>query len=52
MASRSRMRDQSGLRIRVENAGVTADGKFTCIPFNKVGHSQPSNGYQIGKSAL
>ena len=47
-----RMKDQSGLRIRVENAGVASDRKFTCIPFNKVGDSQPSNGYQIGKSAL
>ena len=31
-----RMKDQSGLRIRVENAGVETDRKYTCIPFNKV----------------
>ena len=31
-----RMKDQSGLKIRVENAGVETDRKYTCIPFNKV----------------
>ena len=31
-----RLKDQSGLQIRVENAGVETDRKYTCIPFNKV----------------
>ena len=31
-----RLKDQSGLGIRVENAGVETDRKYTCIPFNKV----------------
>ena len=36
-----RMKDQSGLKIRVENAGVETDRKYTCIPFNKVRTTNP-----------
>ena len=31
-----RVKEESGLKIRVENAGVETDRKYTCIPFNKV----------------
>ena len=31
-----RLKNQSGLRIRLEKAGVETDRKYTCIPFNKV----------------
>ena len=36
LADGIRMKNQSGLRITVENAGVETDRKYTCIPFNKV----------------
>ena len=38
-----RMKNESGLEILIQNAGVDTDRNYTCIPFNEVGKGAGSS---------